>query len=389
MHLFLKSHCRLSLFLVFCLISSFFKLFSENLSEQLNSPEESLLKIHSLVQKKMGFYSIHLPSNYKDPLKKNKKYPLCLLLHDKADSELSWKILVDAFPDDIIFIMPRAPHPHIKLFLDAKISGWTLEANQPASEKFQLIPARSETKKELLHKYIFWLKNCLEDATKRYDIDPNRIIVIGKGQGAVLAHHLALSEKKLIWAYLAYAGNFSENLLAQNTDILKKHHIQAILVHHRGDLMVPLEKTMQLERVLTRNAVPHQQIFLKGPHHELSAPVLHEMKKFIHDFFPEISPSKPIENDRLKRLFITYVHPDSKADLAGFLPYDILLSYGNVPVYDIEKFRRLIRTFIDSPAVSIKVLRKNKILNFQVSGGHLGFYLAPTRLKKIEPEIKP
>ncbi|WP_239616243.1 alpha/beta hydrolase [Cohnella mopanensis] len=116
-------------------------------------------------------YDIHLPPNAET----GKKYPVIFTLHGKGSNERNMFGLVSALSDEFIIVGIRG-----NLTLGAGYQYYELKSlGNPIRELFD------EAVKQL--------ESFIEDATDKYQIDPQRRYLLGFSQGAILSMTLALT----------------------------------------------------------------------------------------------------------------------------------------------------------------------------------------------------
>jgi phospholipase/carboxylesterase len=114
--------------------------------------------------------------------------PAVVVLHGRGADERDLLPVAQRFPDDLFVLSLRAPDRLMGgyTWYDLDLSGGGLESSQPNSKEF----ARS---RELV-------RESIERAIESYELDPDRIGVVGFSQGAITSLALLLdSPKKYAW----------------------------------------------------------------------------------------------------------------------------------------------------------------------------------------------
>ena len=135
-----------------------------------------------------------LPPDYN---KTKRLYPICVILHGSGSSELRHGMYADRFGRaDVIFVVPRALHPHVGVTMRSGRAGWTVWPPDPVEEMNTIA----------MTQHAAWVMQCVADARKRYRTAPGRIFIWGHSQGAAGANCVAALYPDKIAAYCAYAS---------------------------------------------------------------------------------------------------------------------------------------------------------------------------------------
>jgi predicted esterase len=244
------------------------------------------LEYHALVQEKVGFYATLLPPGYEDAAQRSKRFPVVVILHGSGSTELKHGQLAETFGrEGVIYVLPRAPHAHEEVFSESKEPGWTAWPTYPRPwGKFDspTFPKSEMAAIDVGRLYIDWIRDCVQDARKRYRTDGGRVLVIGHSQGAAFAHSLAVVYPDLVKAYFAYAGYYDQ--VPPGFDvakIFKTRHVTAFIAHHEADTTVKVEKTRALLDYFRQNGVEHTGLVLPGGDHRMSDRIKDEARRFI------------------------------------------------------------------------------------------------------------
>lgn len=244
------------------------------------------LEYHALVQEKVGFYATLLPPGYKDASQRSKRFPVVVILHGSGSTELKHGQLAETFGrEGVIYVLPRAPNVHEEVFSETKEPGWTAWPTYPKSwGEFgsSTFPKSEMAAIDVSRLYLDWIRDCVEDARKRYRTDGRRVVVVGHSQGAAFAHYLAVAYPDLVKAYFAYAGYYDQP--PKDLDIaklFKARHVTPFIAHHEADATVKVEKTRALLDYFRQNGVEHTGLVLPAGDHRMSERIKDEARRFI------------------------------------------------------------------------------------------------------------
>jgi predicted esterase len=287
---------------------------------------------HALVQQKVGFYDVYLPADYAAPEAREKRWPVCVLLHDRGSSEAEFRgLTTELGRRGVIYLAPRAPHSATAGFRGARGPGWSAWPTFPrawgdwSSDRF---PRAEIESMKIARMYTDWIAKCVADVRERYRVDDRRVVVLGHGEGGAYAHLLAVHRPELVRAYFAYAGYYhttTEDDIAALT--LKKHDIHPVLVHCEGDPAAEARETRDLDRYLTERKVKHDCRIFPGGSHAFTSAVTRAAQEFVASWCrgEELPPLAG-------ELVVTEVADGSPAAKAGLKAGDVLTSYNAVPL---------------------------------------------------------
>ena len=199
-------------------------------------PAPQGFKRHDLNATTIGSYVVMLPPDYD---KTKRLYPVCVILHGSGSSELRHGVLADRFGRaDVIFVAPRALHPHIGVTTRSGNAGWTVWPPDPVVEKGT----------DAMTQHAAWVMRCVADARKRYRAAPGGVFVWGHSQGAASANCVAALYPDKIAAYCAYAGYYPNEIITDDALAgLAKSGVKVLLLHGMKDTVVSHKGTKDVE----------------------------------------------------------------------------------------------------------------------------------------------
>jgi predicted esterase len=254
------------------------------------APALERLTYHALPQTHLGFYGVLTPPGYDAPENAGRRYPVVVILHGSGSNEVVHGSLADDIGrDEVIYVLPRAPHPSPEQFAAGK-EGYTAWPSYPAQWGEYGSPdfPQAEVDKLQVHKYYTrWIAESLLDARERYRVSPNRAVVVGHSQGATFAHLFAADYPALVKAYVAYAG--PSRLTVKSADgkrqlaSLRNAAVVPMLIHHEADTVVDVQNTKALDAMMTEQGVKHTTHILPGGSHATDPEVRHLLRSFARE----------------------------------------------------------------------------------------------------------
>jgi phospholipase/carboxylesterase len=95
------------------------------------------------------------------------------------------------------------------------------------------------------------LPRFLNEVIALYEIDPQRVIVMGFSQGAALSYALSLAQPELLRGVIALAGFLPANLPAQSQNALPRY----LIIHGTRDEAVPVDRARAARLELEKRGV--------------------------------------------------------------------------------------------------------------------------------------
>ena len=241
---------------------------------------------HGFIAPAVGFYAVFLPPDYGDAATQTTRYPLVVILHGNASTEL----LHGALSDDlgrqgVIYVAPRAPYAAPDAFIDEHTPGWTAWPTYPEvwgqeqAPQFPKIEVQSLNVERL---YTDWIAAAIADARRRYRVAPERAVVLGHSQGGTFAHRFAVEHPDLVRAYVAIAGRHRVDLANRaDASVLREHGIHVLVLHNEGDPVVPVKHSRDLVAYLDANHVTCESMIAPGGDHRVSPSLRKRAREFV------------------------------------------------------------------------------------------------------------
>ena len=335
----------------------------------------------ALEQTTVGFYAVYLPADYEADASREKRYPLCVILHGSGSTETGHGALANGFGrEGVIYLAPRAPYPHHGVFLEGHKPGWTAwpewpeSWGEPGSATF---PTSEVEKLDVPRLYVDWIADCIRDVARHYRVDDQRVVVVGHSQGAAFAHQLAIRHPELVRSYFAYAGYYEDTLHDPEKGddatarVLKEKKIHPFIAHCEGDEVVDVAQTRELLAYYEAHEIPHEALVVPGGSHGIVSKVRRAMHAFVarecrHEELP------PLKGE----LVVTEVVAGSQGAAVGLAPGDVITAYGDVPMTCIDDLRAAIEGLPpDATEVVLRWRRDGEVHQATVERGTIGIQL--------------
>jgi len=241
---------------------------------------------HALPQTQLGIYAVMLPPDYDAPANRDKTYPLVLIVHGHGSTEIRHGQLADTFGrKDVIYLAPRAPYPHERVFIELDTPGWTAMPTVP--EQLWEIDEDHPDYIDVDRLYTDWIFSTIQDVRRRYRVSDQRLVIYGHSQGATYAHLFALHHPELVKAYFAFAGYYEfikDKTPGEAAETLKRNDVFPSLLHNRLDPMVDVSETTRLAAYFEQYAVGHESLLSETGDHYLTDDERTRAATFIRDW---------------------------------------------------------------------------------------------------------
>ena len=211
---------------------------------------------HQLKTETVGTYIVLLPPDYAAG---TKTYPVVFILHGSGSTEERHaRVAAKLGREGVIYVAPRALHPHTRVFLNAGQPGWTAWPPERLAD--------SAGAPDAMRLYVEWITRCLDDVGRRYRIDKQRVFAWGHSQGAAAAATLGAMHPERFAGVFAYAGYYPELITDERLAAMKAAGISVELCHGRQDPVVAPGPTQLMGARLQEAGVDHAVHMIDADH---------------------------------------------------------------------------------------------------------------------------
>jgi len=162
--------------------------------------------------------------------------PLLLLLHGYGSNEEDLFSFASELPEELLIISVRAP-----LSLGFGSFAWySINFDASSQSKFSNL----EEARESIHK----IENFIDTVVQEYQVDTQKLFVLGFSQGAILSYALSLRNPNKMNKVLALSGYINTELIPQNLTANQCKNLDFFISHGTVDQVLPID--------WTRNSLP-------------------------------------------------------------------------------------------------------------------------------------
>ena len=195
--------------------------------------------------------------------------PVLLLLHGYGSNEKDLFSFASELPKELLIISIQAP---LSLGFDS-YAWYTIHFDQNA-DKFSDLP---EAKNSLL-----LLDEFIDDLKTRFEIDEDKIFMLGFSQGAILSSAYALNHPKKIQYVLALSGYLNTELIRKDLDLEAIKKLDFFVSHGSVDQVIPADWARKTPDILNSLRVPN--VFKEYPvGHGVAPQNFYDLKNWIKE----------------------------------------------------------------------------------------------------------
>lgn len=153
------------------------------------------------------------------------KRPLVILLHGYGSNEEDLLGLSQFFPSDFLVISARAPYK-------ADVGGYQWFERELVNGKYSGKPEHIAHSKQLILKFV-------DEAVKKYQVDPGKVYLVGFSQGAMMCYEAGTSAPSKIKGIGVLSGKMSGGLLSSIHADNKLKSLRIFIAHGTADTRLP------------------------------------------------------------------------------------------------------------------------------------------------------
>ena len=172
--------------------------------------------------------SLSLHHLVREPKIKLDKNPLLLLLHGYGSNEEDLFSFATELPEEYYVISARAPYD---MMYDSY--AWYAINFEADENKFSDIGQAQKSRDSIA--------NFIDELVSNYDIDSNKVTLIGFSQGAILGYAIALSYPKKVQQLVAMSGYLNIQIAINGFKNNDFNNLKIFVSHGTVDQVVPIE----------------------------------------------------------------------------------------------------------------------------------------------------
>ena len=190
---------------------------------------------------------VHLPLHHLIRPNKdgNPNPPALLMLHGFGSNEEDLFSFAEELPEDLFVISLRAPYS----LPPYGFAWYSINFDAPRGKWNDVSQAR-ESRDLLLQ--------TLDQAIRGYQLNPDRVCLLGFSQGSILSYALALSYPSRIKAVIALSGYIDPEMLAAGYREKDLSSLQVYASHGQADMVIPVAWARQTDALLSDLGIAHQ-----------------------------------------------------------------------------------------------------------------------------------
>ena len=189
-----------------------------------------VVQLKGILSMNTPFTFIHTQPINMDP---TKKYPAIFLLHGMGSNEEDLLQLVQDFKEQCHIFSLRGP------------------ITQKPGYAFFTIQDIGKPDRAIFDKVLVALQRFMLEAIDEYQVDPNKVYVLGFSQGAILAQTLAFTMGNLISGVVALSG-YVPQFVTEEYSIRPVNNLQIFISHGDYDYVIPSQWGMDSKETFER-----------------------------------------------------------------------------------------------------------------------------------------
>lgn len=157
-----------------------------------------------------------------------KNPPVLILLHGYGSNEEDLFSFASELPKELLIISVKAP-----LSLGFGSYAWySIDFDAVTQSKFSNLEEANQS--------IEKIENFIDEIIKKYEVNTNKLFLLGFSQGAILSHVLALKNPKKINKIIALSGYINTELIPKNCTIETVSELDFFISHGTVDQVLPI-----------------------------------------------------------------------------------------------------------------------------------------------------
>lgn len=198
----------------------------------------------------------------------SKDKPLIIFLHGYGSDERDLFGIKDELPADYTYLSVRAPGE-----VDGGGYKWFTQDTDQA--EYEGVTSDVDKSTDLLRTFI-------EQATEKYGTQPNKVILVGFSQGAMMSYQIGLQYPELVRGIAPLSGKI---LVALNSRLKPDERLKSLKVfigHGSADSRVPYSGATEAQTVLENNLLISPEFHsYAGAGHTITSAEVGDLKRWV------------------------------------------------------------------------------------------------------------
>lgn len=188
--------------------------------------------------------SLSLEYLIRQPKSPQQNPPLLIMLHGYGSNEQDLFSFADELPEELLIVSARAP-----LSIGFGSYAWyTIHFEAASSDKFSDIP-EAKSALQLIDRFI-------DEVIENFDVDPEKIFLLGFSQGTILSTAYALNHPDKIQHVVALSGYINEALLNKPLEKGTFNNLDFFISHGTVDQVIPVDWARKTGPFLEKLSIP-------------------------------------------------------------------------------------------------------------------------------------
>ena len=203
-------------------------------------------------------YLAHAPS-------KTPNTPMIIFLHGYGSNEEDLFDLKDQFIPEYTYLSVRAP----------------MELYQGSYQWFNLQQSLSTETINQIQNHTKLLEDFISQAAVKYQTSPDRILLVGFSQGAIMSYELALKKPEIVRGIIALSGRISPMTLSQVTPGLDLKKLAIFIGHGTKDDRIHVREALSAYEALSQTSITPEYHAYNGLGHSINLEELEDIRQWI------------------------------------------------------------------------------------------------------------
>ncbi|MDT0644042.1 alpha/beta hydrolase-fold protein [Zunongwangia sp. F363] len=164
----------------------------------------------------------------KEPVKKQEKAPLLIMLHGYGSNEEDLFSFAGELPEELFIISVRAPLP-MQPYGNAWYAIHWNDINGKFSDDNQARESREK------------ISDFIDEVIAAYPVDPDNVTLVGFSQGSILSYAVSLSYPEKVKNVIALSGYVNQDIIKEGYEKNDFSNLSFYCSHGSQDQVIPVE----------------------------------------------------------------------------------------------------------------------------------------------------